>query len=132
MENRQGLGTYRELPLPLSQLKCSLFATGCAPAKTRGCGASGEESSTGTASRALLAGFDRRPILRPPGAGSDRLRCRADYEVVDTFKETGSGIKLERVERHKVMALAQARHIDAVLVTELSRWGAARRAFWRR
>ena len=48
---------------------------------------------------------------------------RADYEVVGTFKETGSGMKLERVERRKVMALAQARHIDAVLVTELSRWG---------
>ena len=32
-------------------------------------------------------------------------------------------MKLERVERRKVMALAQARHIDAVLVTELSRWG---------
>jgi putative DNA-invertase from lambdoid prophage Rac len=31
--------------------------------------------------------------------------------------------QLERVERRKVMALAQARHIDAVLVTELSRWG---------
>lgn len=49
--------------------------------------------------------------------------ARADYEVVGTFKETGSGVKLERVERRKVMALAQARHIDAVLVTELSRWG---------
>ena len=49
--------------------------------------------------------------------------ARADYEVVGTFKETGSGMKLERVERRKVMALAQARHIDAVLVTELSRWG---------
>ena len=32
-------------------------------------------------------------------------------------------MKLDRAERRKVMALAQARHIDAVLVTELSRWG---------
>jgi DNA invertase Pin-like site-specific DNA recombinase len=32
-------------------------------------------------------------------------------------------VKLDRAERRKVMALAQARHIDAVLVTELSRWG---------
>src|SRR5215211_4748077 len=31
--------------------------------------------------------------------------------------------KVDRVERRKVMALAQARSIDAVLVTELSRWG---------
>jgi putative DNA-invertase from lambdoid prophage Rac len=48
---------------------------------------------------------------------------RAGYEVVGTFKETGSGVKLDRVERRKIMALAQARQIDAVLVTELSRWG---------
>jgi putative DNA-invertase from lambdoid prophage Rac len=43
--------------------------------------------------------------------------------VVGTFKETGSGVKLDRAERRKVMALAQTRQIDAVLVTELSRWG---------
>src|SRR6202167_1542201 len=48
---------------------------------------------------------------------------RAAYEVVGVFKETGSGAKLDRVERRKVMALAQARQVDAVLVTELSRWG---------
>ena len=48
---------------------------------------------------------------------------RSGYNVVGTFKETGSGVKLDRVERRKVMALAQARQIDAVLVTELSRWG---------
>jgi putative DNA-invertase from lambdoid prophage Rac len=48
---------------------------------------------------------------------------RSEYEIVATFKETGSGVKLDRAERRKVMALAQARHIDAVLVTELSRWG---------
>ena len=48
---------------------------------------------------------------------------RAGYEVVGTFKETGSGVKPDRTERRKVMALAQARHIDAVLMTELSRWG---------
>ena len=39
------------------------------------------------------------------------------------FKETASGAKLDRAERRKVMALAQRREIDAVLVTELSRWG---------
>jgi DNA invertase Pin-like site-specific DNA recombinase len=43
--------------------------------------------------------------------------------VVGTFKETGSGVKLDRAERRNVMALAQARQIDAVVVTELSRWG---------
>ncbi|MBX4893800.1 MULTISPECIES: recombinase family protein [Rhizobium] len=49
--------------------------------------------------------------------------ARAGYEVPAIFKETGSGTKLDRAERRKVMALAQAREIDAVLVTELSRWG---------
>ena len=43
--------------------------------------------------------------------------------MVGTFKETGSGVKADRVERRKVLALAQRREIDAVLVTELSRWG---------
>ncbi len=49
--------------------------------------------------------------------------ARAGYEVIATFKETGSGVKADRLERRKVLALAQAHHIDAVLVTELSRWG---------
>jgi len=48
---------------------------------------------------------------------------RAGDEVVGIYKETGSGAKLDRFERKKVMALAQGRYIDAVLVTELSRWG---------
>jgi hypothetical protein len=43
--------------------------------------------------------------------------------VVGAFKKTSSGVKLDRVERRKVMALAQARLIDAVLVTELPRAG---------
>ena len=48
---------------------------------------------------------------------------RAGYETVAVFRETGSGAKENRAERRKVMALAQGRHIDAVLVTELSHWG---------
>ena len=48
---------------------------------------------------------------------------RAGYEVIGTYKETASGLKLDRVERRKVLALAQRREVDAVLVTELSRWG---------
>ena len=48
---------------------------------------------------------------------------RGGYEIVAVCRETGSGAKLDRVERRRVMALAQAREIDVVLVTELSRWG---------
>ena len=48
---------------------------------------------------------------------------RAEHEIVAVFKEIASGAKNDRAERKKVMALAQARKIDAILVTELSRWG---------
>lgn len=48
---------------------------------------------------------------------------RAGYAVVGIFKETGSGVRLDRAERKKILALAQRREIDAILVTELSRWG---------
>ena len=49
--------------------------------------------------------------------------ARAGYEVVGVYKETASGVRPDRAERRKVMALAQRREIDVVLVTELSRWG---------
>jgi DNA invertase Pin-like site-specific DNA recombinase len=48
---------------------------------------------------------------------------RAEHEIVAVFRETASGAKNDRAERKKAMALAQARKIDAILVTELSRWG---------
>lgn len=48
---------------------------------------------------------------------------RADYAVSAVFKETASGIKEQRVKRKEVIALARDRRIDAILVTELTRWG---------
>jgi len=48
---------------------------------------------------------------------------KAGYRVVGVWKETASGAKNDRVARKEVLALAQARDIDAVLVTELTRWG---------
>jgi len=48
---------------------------------------------------------------------------RAGHRIIGVFKETVSRAKNDGVERKKVMALAQAREIDAILVTELSRWG---------
>jgi len=45
------------------------------------------------------------------------------YKVVGVWKETASGAKNDRAERNKVLALAQARSIDVILVTELTRWG---------
>jgi DNA invertase Pin-like site-specific DNA recombinase len=49
--------------------------------------------------------------------------ARAGYTVVGIFRETGSGVRLDRAERKRVLALVQRHEIDAVLVTELSRWG---------
>ncbi len=48
---------------------------------------------------------------------------RGGYEIVEIFKETASGAKANRAERGKIIDLAQARKVDAVLVSELSRWG---------
>jgi len=48
---------------------------------------------------------------------------RAGYDVVGIWKEVASGTKNDRAERKKLLALAQTRAIDLVLVTELSRWG---------
>ena len=48
---------------------------------------------------------------------------KAGYKVVGVWKETASGAKDERAERKLVLALAQARKIDVILVTELTRWG---------
>ena len=48
---------------------------------------------------------------------------RANMEIVGVFKETASGVKETRAVRKQVLNLAQKRQIDAILVTELSRWG---------
>jgi putative DNA-invertase from lambdoid prophage Rac len=49
--------------------------------------------------------------------------ARCGHEVVSVFKEVASGAKNDRAERKKIVQLARSRLIDAVLVTELSRWG---------
>jgi len=48
---------------------------------------------------------------------------KASYKIVGIWKETASGAKDDRPERKHVLALAQARKIDVILVTELTRWG---------
>ena len=48
---------------------------------------------------------------------------RCGYDVAGTFRDTAPGASANRAARKKVMDLAQARQIDAVLVSELSRWG---------
>jgi DNA invertase Pin-like site-specific DNA recombinase len=48
---------------------------------------------------------------------------RADFAVCEIYKETASGAKNDRQERNRAIDLARNRKVDAVLVTELSRWG---------
>lgn len=48
---------------------------------------------------------------------------RSGWEVVALEAETASGAKDNRPVRSKILALAKGRHISAVLVAELSRWG---------
>ena len=51
---------------------------------------------------------------------------RSGFELLGIFKETASGTRNNRLARNRCLQLAQARRIDAVLVTELSRWGRSR------
>ena len=53
---------------------------------------------------------------------------KAGYKVVGVWKEIASGAKQERAERKKVLALAQARKVDVILVTELTGLGHVPRA----
>ncbi len=48
---------------------------------------------------------------------------RGGFELLGIFKEAASGARNNRLARNRVVELAQARRIDAILVTELSRWG---------
>ena len=52
--------------------------------------------------------------------------AKAGYAVAGVWKETASGNKADRQQRQQrqqVLNLAQARKIDVILVTELTRWG---------
>jgi hypothetical protein len=83
------------------------------------------EFNWGGAPRSIAG--SRPPIGHPRDRNaSSPPSPRAVYEVIGVFQETASGAELDRNERRKAMALAQRREIDAVLVTELSAWFAAR------
>jgi len=48
---------------------------------------------------------------------------RCGYEIQGVYKEIGSGTKNDRKVRAQVSAIARARSVDLILVTELTRWG---------
>lgn len=49
--------------------------------------------------------------------------ARLGYDVVSVHEEKASGAKDDRKVRAEVLKLAKSKKIDAVLVTEMSRWG---------
>ena len=61
--------------------------------------------------------------LFPPGRDLRAFAKKAGYKIVGVWREIASGEKQERAERKKVLALAQARKVDVILVTELTSWG---------
>ncbi|MFG6562450.1 recombinase family protein [Sulfitobacter sp. 1A15299] len=48
---------------------------------------------------------------------------RGGYDVVGVFKDTAPGANVNSTARNRLLDLAQARQIDAILVSEFSRWG---------
>lgn len=48
---------------------------------------------------------------------------KAGWKVIGVWKETAPGARDSRKQRQEILALAQARKIDIILVTELTRWG---------
>lgn len=48
---------------------------------------------------------------------------KAGWDLAGVWKETASGAKDGRQQRKEILALAQARKLDIILVTELTRWG---------
>jgi putative DNA-invertase from lambdoid prophage Rac len=68
-----------------------------------------------------------KPAIRPERSCERQERDRLPFaapvgcEVIGVWKETASGATDDMSERKKVMALAQAREIDVILVTELTR-----------
>jgi Resolvase, N terminal domain len=90
-------------------------------------GVFGTKGPIRTGCAALLPDINRRPNLCPPGAGPTRLRQEGWLRNRRVWIEIASEAKRERAERKKVLALAQARRVDVILVTEPPRWGRSTR-----
>lgn len=56
-------------------------------------------------------------------ADLQRLADHRGFEIVHIAEEKISGARSDRPARQRIVELAQAGKIDAILVTELSRWG---------
>ena len=108
----------------VSRLNISLFWKTIAQAKSDTYRPRSRGGSIGTARRHLRPGL--HPSIRPANdrlSNSPAFADRGGFEAFSIFKETASGARNNRLARNRVLELAQARRINAVLVTELSRWG---------
>ena len=87
----------------LSQLECRLLATVRQPSRNKGLRAA-QPGRVQLGQRAAL--YCRVSTADQSCARQERdlaaFAARAGYEVVGIFKETGSGVKLDRAERRKV------------------------------
>ena len=109
-------------------LKCGLNGpTLCHTKNGPFLGSSGRRVQLAHAAAIYLPGINRRPNLCPPGTGPTRLRQEGWLQSRRGLEGNASGAKQERAERKKVLALAQARKVDVILVTELTRWGRSAR-----
>ena len=87
----------------------------------------GTKGSIGTGCAALLPDINCVQTCARQERDLRAFAKKAGYKIVGVWNEIVPGPKLERAERNKVLALAQARTVDSILVTELTRWGRSAR-----
>jgi Resolvase, N terminal domain len=105
----------------LSQIECSLLGTKRGYARSRNWSAAKPGEFNWDSAPRFIAEFSTADQSCTRQARDlTAFAAGAGYEISGVFKETGSGVKLDRAERKRLMALPQRRE---VLVTELSRWG---------
>ncbi len=86
-------------------------------------GVFGTKGSIGTGCAALLPDITADQTCARQERDLRAFAKKAGYKIVGVWNEIAPGPKQERAERKKVLALAQARTVDLILVTELTRWG---------
>ena len=107
----------------LSQLNISLFWTNIAQAKSVGYRPRSRGVQLGQRAAIYVRVSTTDQSCERQIAELTAFAGRSGLAVLGIFKETASGTRNNRPARSRVLELAQARRIDAVLVTELSRWG---------
>jgi hypothetical protein len=63
------------------------------------------------------------PVKRFTGCGVEKVVRMTGVRAQQVSRRRASGADNARPERVKVLALARAHEIDAILVSQLSRWG---------